>query len=265
MDFYDVDEINDNMDVIDKKLKELDDLSTKTDKRFLTETTNVYVSNDGNDVTGDGSQEKPWKTIQYAVNMCPSVVNGTYGFYVHLAPGVYDEVVDFRDKTLYFTILGGETLEEADNYIITALKSYRVSSLNVKGVKFTGADYKGYSNWAVNFGSGYINLQYCKFDDCILDIETNGGCLLSECNFSNYRTGTGSYGTIRVTGGSVHCNAVSGSNNKSGYGASAGSKYGGNIYVNSECTLTADTLFIESNCGKVYYGTSGWQLIGTVT
>lgn len=255
-DFYNIEDFNTNAEIIDAKIGEVEEHIAEIGERFLTQATYVYVSNSGDDVTGDGTQANPFKTIQHAVDMCPNVTSGTYGFYVFLEKGIYNEVVDFRDKHVYFTIQGGASLEDAENYEIIRIKAYRITSLNVKGVKITGEDYNGVSKWGVNFGSGFLNMQNCKFDDCILDIESNGGCLLTTCDFSNYQSGTGSYGTIRATGGTIQCNEVSGSNNKSGYGASAGSKYGGVINVNESCTLTAETLTIVSNCGRVHQGSN---------
>lgn len=57
--------------------------------------TNIYVSAErGNDKTGDGTEEKPFKTIQEAVNSLPFL--SSVSFYIHVEPGSYleDVVVD---------------------------------------------------------------------------------------------------------------------------------------------------------------------------
>lgn len=52
-------------------------------------TTDFYVSVKGSDSTGDGSQAKPWRHIQYAIDHAQSAA-GT-GLTLHLLKGIYDE------------------------------------------------------------------------------------------------------------------------------------------------------------------------------
>lgn len=51
-----------------------------------------YVATNGSDVTGNGTQEKPFKTIQYTVNKIPKDLNGNV-VTINIADGNYDEVV----------------------------------------------------------------------------------------------------------------------------------------------------------------------------
>ncbi|AYW50788.1 hypothetical protein C7H83_10070 [Tetragenococcus halophilus] len=56
-------------------------------------TIDLYVSDErGNDTTADGTEEKPFKTIQGAVNGIPLM--NTSSFYIHVEPGSYLEDVE---------------------------------------------------------------------------------------------------------------------------------------------------------------------------
>lgn len=62
----------------------------------LTCARNVYVDvTNGDDITGDGTQEKPWKTIQKAADMCPAISNCYKNYSIFIADGEYTENVDF--------------------------------------------------------------------------------------------------------------------------------------------------------------------------
>ena len=261
MDFYDVDEINDNMDVIDNKLKELDDLSTKTDKRFLMENTNVYVSNDGNDVTGDGSQEKPWKTIQHAVDMCPMVANVTY--IIYLAQGTYNEKVTIINHLGCIQIVGAKSLDECDSYIVKSIECYRCNQVFIRGIKLTGSTIQSddVTGFFVSVTESTI-IQDCKIVACNVTAMYDSSINIFTVNVSDYQ---GNYAAINAKCGIIKCSSVSGSGNKVVYGAGINNGYGGLVYVSPSCTITGNTLIKEQFSGRVYYGTSGWQLIGSVT
>lgn len=52
----------------------------------------------GNDTTADGTEEKPFKTIQAAVDGIPFLASSN--FYIHVAPDVYMEDVHVRDNNV---------------------------------------------------------------------------------------------------------------------------------------------------------------------
>lgn len=260
MDFYDVDKFNDNMDIIDEELKELNELSTETARRFLMEAVNVYVSNDGNDITGDGSQEKPWKTIQHAVDMCPMVTK--LGYTINLTQGSYDERVTIINHFSNIHILGADSLDDANNYIVKSIECYRCKQVYVKGLKLIGSIIQDDITGFYASITDCANLQYCKLVGCNVAALANATINIYITDVSDY---IGSYSAINAIGGNIKCSTVTGSGNKIVYGAGINNGYGGHVYVSPSCTITGDTLIKEQFSGRVYYGTSGWQLIGTVT
>ncbi|MNS90753.1 hypothetical protein D3C72_1248160 [compost metagenome] len=66
---------------------------------MLDSNTTVYVDENGSD-TGDGSLSNPFKTIQKAVDNCPSITNG-YSYSINLAPGNYSS---FKISNKYINI-----------------------------------------------------------------------------------------------------------------------------------------------------------------
>lgn len=62
-------------------------------------TVDLYVHADrGNDTTADGTEEKPFKTIQAATDGIPFLASSR--FYIHVAPGVYLEDVQVRNNNV---------------------------------------------------------------------------------------------------------------------------------------------------------------------
>ena len=247
MDFYDVDKFNDNMDIIDEELKELNELSTETARRFLMEAVNVYVSNDGNDITGDGSQEKPWKTIQHAVDMCPMVTK--LGYTINLTQGSYDERVTIINHFSNIHILGADSLDDANNYIVKSIECYRCKQVYVKGLKLIGSIIQDDITGFYASITDCANLQYCKLVGCNVAALANATINIYITDVSDY---IGSYSAINAIGGNIKCSTVTGSGNKIVYGADINNGYGGHVYVSPSCTITGDTLIKEQFSGRVY-------------
>jgi pectin methylesterase-like acyl-CoA thioesterase len=57
----------------------------------------ITVKKDGSDVTGNGSSENPYQTIQYAIN---AVSSTTKEDTVEVYEGTYEENIDFGGKIL---------------------------------------------------------------------------------------------------------------------------------------------------------------------
>ncbi len=53
--------------------------------------TNHFIATSGSDENGNGTAGNPWRTIQFAVNQIPQIVNATVNIYI--APGIYQESV----------------------------------------------------------------------------------------------------------------------------------------------------------------------------
>lgn len=59
-------------------------------KRYLTESLNLYISPSGSDVSGDGSQENPWATMQFAHDWAVRNINlNGYDVNINMAAGTY--------------------------------------------------------------------------------------------------------------------------------------------------------------------------------
>jgi hypothetical protein len=224
------------------------------------ENTNVYVSNYGDNVTGDGSQEKPWKTIQHAVNMCPVVTN--IGYTINLAPGTYTEKVTITNHSSKIHILGGETLDDADNYVVNAIECYRCKQVFIMGIKLTDSVVQDDKIGFYASVTDCVNLQYCKLVGCNVTALANATINVYITDVSNYQ---GSYAAINATGGTISCSSVTGTGNEIAYGAGINNGFGGHVYVSPSCTITGNILIKEQFSGRVHYGTSGWQLIGSIT
>ena len=107
----------------------------------LTEDVTVYVSSTGNDVSGDGNSDAPFRTIQKAIDALPKHLGGhTATIYVDF--GVYDErlsVVGFSGGRLkigqpgnVFTIKGIEIIEST--FVETNIYQIEASITGSKGL-----------------------------------------------------------------------------------------------------------------------------------
>lgn len=69
--------------------------------------TDMYVSPDGNDETGDGSSENPFKTIGYVlsiINRSNEVKVDDYRYNLYVSPGIYNEIHPIQVKSKGVTI-----------------------------------------------------------------------------------------------------------------------------------------------------------------
>ena len=129
---------------------------------------NMYVSKNGSDISGDGSEEKPFLTIQTAVNNIPLITTGSITVWID--SGVYLEDVMIRN--LNFTSF---LIRPIDNFnAVDPLKSDL--PVKVRSICFTAC--KGYCQVAgmqivdtangADYGirneqSGYMAINRCKF------------------------------------------------------------------------------------------------------
>lgn len=93
----------------------------------------VYVSPDGDDDTGDGTQSNPWREIQTAITKTNNVVADL--IYIHVAPGdYYNQVYPTSHKYVYEMRMDGDTTLH-NNMIISSCTV--VVSASVQGIRFT--------------------------------------------------------------------------------------------------------------------------------
>ncbi|MGF7305483.1 hypothetical protein [Enterococcus faecium] len=162
-----VSELNTNMDSQKEQVQQLN----KSVQQIIggyNEPINIYVSKDGSDQTGDGSQEKPFLTIQTAVNSVPLITTGSITIWID--SGVYLEDVMIRN--LNFTsflirpIDNFDTIDPSKSDLpvkvrsicFTACKGYcQVAGMQIVDTA-NGADYG-----IRNEQSGYMAINRCKF------------------------------------------------------------------------------------------------------
>lgn len=81
-----------------KKQKELEDMIETLKKildskaNILTVNRTVYVSEAGSDENGDGSSEKPYRSIRHALENVP-VINGNYEYKISVSAGTYSSFI----------------------------------------------------------------------------------------------------------------------------------------------------------------------------
>ena len=86
----------------------------------------VYVATTGNDSTGDGTEQKPYKTINYALSRIPKNLNG-YTAKVNVAEGTYKEDVMISDTIGNIQIF-------ATNVSVNTIYINNCSYVYVKGI-----------------------------------------------------------------------------------------------------------------------------------
>ncbi len=234
---------------------------TKIDNSILTANKTVYVdATNGNDNTGDGTQAKPWKTIQKAVDMCPPV-NNKYVYTILLANGIYSSNTYIYQKHIY---IGSASTD---------------SNITIRGLLYVGR-------------KGYLTV------DCPLTIDTatNGNSIgIQSATYSKILLSkditiigndikTNAYGLVADNGGKIlikgkaevsKCNVA--------FECNSGSSLTLSNAIATDCTYGLDsqsnanigfTNYTYSNVtypyhngkgGKINRGSQGWELIGSVT
>ena len=169
-------------------------LDDRLDKVFKNEeqVVNLYVRKNGNDYTGDGTSNKPFQTIQKAVDSIPKLINKDYEILV--GEGEYDEEVIVKG------IGGSAVWISRENGIVNP----SVTSPNVKVRSVTFFDCNGYCrvNSLESFNASNITRAFirfsrvsygtvhgCKMDDSTIKgrtLEWDGaGGGVNNCYFNN--------------------------------------------------------------------------------
>lgn len=104
-----------------------------------------YVSIQGSNSGGNGSQSKPWRTINYALNQANYIVSSTVR--IHLAKGIYNENLIITDDVVIVGAGSSETVSvnannlEMPNQQVSVIARQPVSdkakSVDVKGAEVT--------------------------------------------------------------------------------------------------------------------------------
>jgi len=120
----------------------------------------IHVSPSGNDSSGNGTEEKPYRTIQKALSVVPQII--IYTVIIRLAPGTYTGVtISGFSGEGSLQIQGASSLEAADDYIISSrieIVSNTVYEIYVVGVKNT----YGEIGTLIHGNSSSVKLKYYK-------------------------------------------------------------------------------------------------------
>lgn len=222
---------------------------------------NLYVDADrGNDTTADGTEEKPFKTIQAAVDGIPFLASS--GFYIHVAPGVYLEDVRVRDNNVSAIEIVATNIEvtnakEGDTgvFVRSIFFANCQAYCRIRGVTLTDAQN------GPGFFTRFDRCNYGAVDNCRAAMDTKN---LDTSNFpwSDFRCYVWSatmgniYGTLArnqdyaissMFAGSLRVSySVSGSGNSVVYAVD------GAIIFAAEADLTGETKITTTYAGQVF-------------
>lgn len=215
----------------------------------------IFVSSKiGNDAIADGTEIKPFKTIQSAINSLPMLSSNTYNFWVE--PGSYleDVTIDsIQASRIYIYASNYATTSGSSSSTGCYVRSFNFTNMStyVQVNGFTMVDTKNAPDCSI-FADlcKYISIQNCRFledtkaNSNFKAVYAGGGTIVSVGSntvISNqYVALYMQYGSQSVTG------AISGSGNTIGYTANTAL-----IRLNSVSSLAATTLKRELNGGQV--------------
>lgn len=177
--------LNDNWDKLDDAVKEI--LITLANKLSNPGSYRVfYVSKTGSDETGNGSESKPYLTIQHAVNVAPKTPCDTR---IYIGPGTYDE--DVVISGIYSI-----QISSINNNDIANVKSFYIigcARVNLRNLKIFGV-YDSYRASVMTQAVGLCSLYNVNTDVADLSESAFGGgyrfaetgsAALYGCNISN--------------------------------------------------------------------------------
>lgn len=211
--------------------------------------TTVWVAENGNDETGDGTQQKPWRTIQKALDDVP-VINGNYVYNINIQAGVYPGFVA-SNVSASLTLLGDvEIHSEGVDYPVDVNNStvtvYGGHTLKMSGTGFKAILYIHNSGMFNTYHVGMEMTGYGTERGIGINILSNGGFSNPDAQilFQTLET------AIRVeTNSAFHANQISG-NVKNGIYCDKG---GMATYGINNLTATGTLIRTESG-GRVYSG-----------
>ena len=260
--FYDVSVQNENMDIIDAELKTV--VPAKADIDF-------YVTPDGNDSTGDGTEAKPFRQIQKAIDSLPKNLGGKT-IRIHIASGEY---VSVNVEGFYGgNQSGGANLrinsDGTDGVIINGYVRVRGCDVQVSFGKATlRGSAVGYD--VIAYGCKYVSFVGLICSDTSskkgIVVDTCSYVMVNGCTLSNKEIALEAYGSMVMT------HSLKGTNNA--YGIKSGNSDAGLaslVYV-AYRAITATTLYTKANGGLIFENgneidaikKSGDTMTGTLT
>lgn len=227
----------------------------------------LYVATTGSDITGDGTSTKPFKTIQYAIDILPRDFGG-YNVQIVVIAGTYDENLRFLgygiSGTLTIIITGDTAVNgiymENSNVVFSGSSSSVVRSLSTKYLAITNcSSMNAYSDINVTttgyYQAGGVGTRYSIF------VVRQSSLYLSGSTTITGNTGTGIWlsntakayfysvtGSGLATGLNVnHVSQITIHNNSLSATVSSVTSFGGQI-INSNGTQISDDITTGISC-----------------
>ena len=201
--------------------------------------TTIYVAASGNDASGDGTESKPFKTIQKAVNSIPKDL-GNKEIIINVASGTYPEEV------MISGFYGGMLRLAVDTITINSLSIFD-SCVVLSGTSLTiAASGKTYGIYIHRGGNAIFQI------NTTITGSTNGiyvvyGSRLTARNAVTINSCT--YAVVCNFASMASIFSLDGSKNNNGIQAS-----GGVATIGSILSSMASTLYITSYGGRIYTG-----------
>jgi len=177
-----------NLAQIDQQ-KQLEQLNNSVGKIVgsLGGTINIYISSErGNDKSGDGTEQKPFKTIQMAVNTIPLLSTSVITFFID--SGTYLEDVIIRNiNFISFELRPIENIDTLD-------PSTKDLPVKVRSISFAAC--KGYCRI-----SGIQIVDVANAPNYGINSEQSGYTVINRCKFAeNTKSLTNNYAAVRING-----------------------------------------------------------------
>ena len=209
----------------------------------LTKDETLYVSPNGNDASGDGTSEKPYRSINKAISDIPKDLGG-YTATIMLTAGSYPEVVSVTHFSNGRILLSGPSAG---------------TNVTINGLNLLNANYAQIFNTVnLTVGSGGIIVDNNSLLITTGLVTVNGGeygiRVENNANFHNSGTVTINNTTvaaIRAGNGRIRLQGLAGTNNEVGLMSVAG---GVIVYGGDNKTLTAKTATNTATGGRIYAG-----------
>lgn len=196
-----------------------------------------YVATTGSDTTGDGTSGNPFKTIQYAINKLPQIINHTV--IINVTSGTYTENVVISGFTGKgnISIIGATTQANSVNYVFNGNITLADCDLfiTIQGLKICNVATQ--TRAILVDRCQYVFIYICKLDGTnrqglvgnIGVASSVSNVQVCSCDISNYSSTSYGYCIDGITLATIYSNANSGTNNNIGLisqGGSTISKYG---------------------------------------
>ena len=151
-----------------------EDLEKANENNLNSEASNeIYISTDGDDLSGDGTAEKPYKTIQQGIEKSNNEST------IFLSEGIFDGLNFTIDKTLTIEGKANETIIDAKNTSRTFIMNSNAKLTLIGLILINGnieSNDAGYGGSIINDG-GELTLINCTIKDSYSS--TNGGAIFN--------------------------------------------------------------------------------------